>query len=1072
VDKITDAEKALGRVRHLIDRQQRTEGINLLAQILREHPSNQEAWCLLGQTLDDPSKKIYAFERVIKLDPHHKEAIGQLQRLRGKSTSEEHSPFAHDVNTAAELLLNGKRENAKDYLVGILRQDPENERAWYLLGLAIKDPAKKEYAYRQVLKINPTNLKAKQKLRKLKEAQARYTGVQTASGMSRLEKIKNSTFYRVTTFMVTRALTIMLTIIVGVFCVIMIANKTGQIDYNVAEKIELQAYREAIEKYADLPAFERSQLTEELIREREEAAGLHLPYLFRNLRWTFNALTLNWGNVIFSTIRSTYPTKGYSNEVRDIVLGCLPNTLLLVGTSYLIIFLVGIPISLSLSRKHGKWQDRLISFLAPLSSIPSWVHGVLLMIVFAAELRLLPFGGMYDNVPPETQWGYIPIVAKHMVLPVLAIVISLIFYLVYTWRTFFLIYSDEDYVDLAKAKGLSSKKIEKSYILKPSFPFVFTSFALTLVSFWQTTTALEVIFFWPGLGKLYIDSLPHFWGEVMFPGELIISVAIVVIFAYLLGFMVLTLDVVYALVDPRIRVGKQETSVRIKFRKRRRSIFGRRKRTRLAPGFPQEVMKRRVSPVTRKKKFSSSWLKILRNGIARLKPIIKELSRYPSAVVGVFIISILVAGSIYALVALPYADIGANWAALSPGRIYTPRLAWPEWTNLFRKEALLSTMILNEENENATKFIQPVSAEKTNLLIAFTFDYQFAQIPEEISVYFTPHHEEKRPFINMTWIKPDGSEIEFKGLSVDTDKKIDLADYLPGAHATQNVINIQTKSTQEESDISKFHVLFSDPNPESDAPQKGEYVLAINAILFEEGADLDAELVALGQVFGAAGTDYMRRELLTPLLWGMPFALAFGLFGAVLTTVISMLISAVGVWLGGWVDTLVQRITDANMILPILAVCVLLYAIFGISLWEILAIIVVMNIFGSPTKSFRAAFLQIKNAPYIEAAQAYGATNRRIVLRYMLPRIIPVIIPQLVALIPSFVFLEATLGMFNIKSVYPTWGKVIYEALKQPASWGSPYWILEPLALLLLTGFAFAMVGYSLDRILNPRLQQ
>jgi peptide/nickel transport system permease protein len=62
--------------------------------------------------------------------------------------------------------------------------------------------------------------------------------------------------------------------------------------------------------------------------------------------------------------------------------------------------------------------------------------------------------------------------------------------------------------------------------------------------------------------------------------------------------------------------------------------------------------------------------------------------------------------------------------------------------------------------------------------------------------------------------------------------------------------------------------------------------------------------------------------------------------------------------------------------------------------------------------------------------------------------------------------------MFNIKSVYPTWGKVIYEALKQPASWGSPYWILEPLALLLLTGFAFAMVGYSLDRILNPRLQQ
>jgi peptide/nickel transport system permease protein len=325
----------------------------------------------------------------------------------------------------------------------------------------------------------------------------------------------------------------------------------------------------------------------------------------------------------------------------------------------------------------------------------------------------------------------------------------------------------------------------------------------------------------------------------------------------------------------------------------------------------------------------------------------------------------------------------------------------------------------------------------------------------------------------MTWIKPDGSEIQFKGLSVETEEKVDLVDYLPSSRSSlQMAANLQENSNQAGSESSKLHVLFSDPNSADGAPLKGEYVLLINAIMFEEGADLDAELVALGQVFGVAGTDYMRRDLLTPLLWGMPFALAFGLLGAVLTTVISMLIAAVGVWFGGWVDSLVQRITDANMILPILAICVLLYAIYGISLWEIMGIIVIMNIFGSPTKSFRAAFLQIKNAPYIEAAQAYGASNKRIILRYMLPRIIPVLVPQLVALIPSFVFLEATLGMFNIKSVYPTWGKVIYEALKQPAGWGSPYWILQPLALLLLTGFAFAMVGFALDRILNPKLHR
>ena len=129
-----------------------------------------------------------------------------------------------------------------------------------------------------------------------------------------------------------------------------------------------------------------------------------------------------------------------------------------------------------------------------------------------------------------------------------------------------------------------------------------------------------------------------------------------------------------------------------------------------------------------------------------------------------------------------------------------------------------------------------------------------------------------------------------------------------------------------------------------------------------------------------------------------------------------------------------------------------------------------LNVFGSPTKTFRSAFLQVKQSPYIEAARAYGASNRRIIFHYLVPRIIPVLVPQLITLIPGFIFLEATLGIFNIKSNYPTWGRVIYEGLTQGALYGSRYWVLEPLALLLLTGLAFAMMGYALDRILNPRL--
>jgi len=80
------------------------------------------------------------------------------------------------------------------------------------------------------------------------------------------------------------------------------------------------------------------------------------------------------------------------------------------------------------------------------------------------------------------------------------------------------------------------------------------------------------------------------------------------------------------------------------------------------------------------------------------------------------------------------------------------------------------------------------------------------------------------------------------------------------------------------------------------------------------------------------------------------------------------------------------------------------------------------------------------------------------------------LIPQIILLIPSFVFLEATLGLFNISSMYPTWGKVIYQALSKGAWFGSRYWVLQPLALLLITGLGFSMFGVALERILNPRL--
>jgi len=161
------------------------------------------------------------------------------------------------------------------------------------------------------------------------------------------------------------------------------------------------------------------------------------------------------------------------------------------------------------------------------------------------------------------------------------------------------------------------------------------------------------------------------------------------------------------------------------------------------------------------------------------------------------------------------------------------------------------------------------------------------------------------------------------------------------------------------------------------------------------------------------------------------------------------------------------------MIIPMLPVLIMVGQFYNRSLWLMLALIILLSIFGGGLLSYRAMFLQAKEAAYIEAAMAYGARDFRIIFRYLLPRIVPVLLPTFVMTVPAFVFLEASLAVIGLGDpIMPTWGKIINDAQTQSALYkGLYFWVLEPAVLLMLTGFAFAMVGYALDRILNPRLR-
>jgi peptide/nickel transport system permease protein len=353
----------------------------------------------------------------------------------------------------------------------------------------------------------------------------------------------NSTFWRVTRYSIVRLLTLMVTVVIGVYLTVLIANMGGYVDTIMKNEIRDGTTQSMIANpaFRNLAPDVREKLIKEKIASEERRLGLDQPFLVRSVKYLQNAITLNLGRAL--NMKSDHGSK----EVRLILLERLPATLLLAGTAELFLFVASVFFALNLSRKYGSFWDKFTIALSPTSAAPPWFYGIFLILIFAALIPILPFGGLVDSPPPDSTIEYALNVMKHLILPASAIIISALFLSIYNWRTFFLIYSSEDYVDMAKAKGLPSSEIERRYILRPTLPTIITNFALLVITLWTGFTITETVFLWPGLGRTLYQAIGFYDTPVI--------VGSTIIYAYLLAITVFLLDFVYALVDPRVKVG-------------------------------------------------------------------------------------------------------------------------------------------------------------------------------------------------------------------------------------------------------------------------------------------------------------------------------------------------------------------------------------------------------------------------------------------------------------------------------------------------------------------------------------
>ena len=243
----------------------------------------------------------------------------------------------------------------------------------------------------------------------------------------------------------------------------------------------------------------------------------------------------------------------------------------------------------------------------------------------------------------------------------------------------------------------------------------------------------------------------------------------------------------------------------------------------------------------------------------------RELLRYPSAIVSLVLILLMVLLSVYTVITIPYNEAIRLWRGSEEDWYKYPRQAAPVWMNAFSDKKQPVSFFLNSADGTATKEVETREDGTEKITITYTFDYQYDDFPQELILYTTANYESKKPLVSIHWITPD-------------ERELNLASY--------SILQRDAYRLSQDDKLSRILRadpmigLFADPaNPETPIPLKGTYQMVVTASVFEPDVTLDAELVEHGTLYGLAGTDFMRRDLMIALMWGMPIALAFGLAG-------------------------------------------------------------------------------------------------------------------------------------------------------------------------------------------------
>jgi peptide/nickel transport system permease protein len=218
------------------------------------------------------------------------------------------------------------------------------------------------------------------------------------------------------------------------------------------------------------------------------------------------------------------------------------------------------------------------------------------------------------------------------------------------------------------------------------------------------------------------------------------------------------------------------------------------------------------------------------------------------------------------------------------------------------------------------------------------------------------------------------------------------------------------------------------------------------------------------------GTDSIGRDILSRLFYGARTAVMVS-FGAVfISSSLQILIAIPSGYYGGWYDKVMYRLVDVVDSLPGLVVLITVLGIFGSGLWQMIFVIGFLGGFGG--RVLRGQTIYVMSSPFMEAARVIGASDRRIMARYVLPNVFPLVILGATLRLGGVVLQEASLSFlgYGLPPPFPSWGQMLSLEGREYMRTQPGLAIYPGLAIGLLV-FSFNLFGDALRDVLDPRLR-